>query len=114
MSNNYIATVAVVAMTCLSFLAIPLAVMTLRERPAAQLAPTPVPPQPQAPPVIEKQIIIKQAPVRQASMYDCGWADAKMHKNPDPRLRDNPEYIRGYRDYCRKHRPGFILNIDVR
>lgn len=81
-----------------------------------QIQPSP-PPQPSQPPVVIQQppvilpppIII--APNRGA--YSQGWADA--NRGIPPCERNNPDYMRGYRDFCHRHpRPGFIFHFDIK
>jgi hypothetical protein len=111
----------IAALVIVSLVAFPAIYMLMKDKPAP-VAPAVVAPPP--PTIIEKkEIIIQQAPAPRppappictpAEMYNRGWNDARRRIDPLPDCRHNPDYIRGYRDYCRRYRPGFILNIDIK
>jgi hypothetical protein len=76
------------------------------------VAPPAVTPPPVAPPVVVVPVPVCP-PGCAKDMYSRGWEDAHYRRNPDPLMRHNPDYARGYRDYYTKHRPGIHIDLGI-
>jgi hypothetical protein len=90
----------------------------VQQAPVQPQQPQPAPQQPVAPPAQPPVVVVPvPTPVvpRDVSrdLYVKGWEDAHYGRRPDPLLRDNPHYARGYRDYYHAHKPGVHIDFGI-